>query len=275
MTFLKRLGDVIHQRVEANQNLLISAANGHLDRVVQHLADGARVDAEDGQGRQALHHAASKNDHLVVAVLLKHGASVHAVSRDGQTPLHMNAMGMRSMSEGRWAGILQETLNHTGKLTDLRDRTHTIDEAPLSMECMNQLLSAGASVNMQDRRGDTVLHTSCKLGTLQPIRVLLMGGSDVNAVNKHGQTPLHAIAGATQISLKCAIECATTLIRRQAKTDLKDRFDRTFIEFAEEMGNQSFVESMGPILSSQDALNAIESMLDMNKVKSPTYFRPA
>jgi ankyrin repeat protein len=51
------------------------------------LAKGAEVNAKNAHGWTPLHVAAAGGDPAVVALLLKHGANVHAQSYIGTTPL--------------------------------------------------------------------------------------------------------------------------------------------------------------------------------------------
>jgi ankyrin repeat protein len=52
------------------------------------------------------------------------------------------------------------------------------------------LIDAGCDFEVQDYRGDTLLHVVVRNMHLQSIRLLLAAGADVNARNNQGQTPL-------------------------------------------------------------------------------------
>jgi ankyrin repeat protein len=65
-----------------------SGASRHGKGCVELLLDkGANVNAADGDGRTALHSAASYGNNEVIELLLAHGASINATNKLGQTPL--------------------------------------------------------------------------------------------------------------------------------------------------------------------------------------------
>ena len=88
-----------------------------------------------------------------VELLLKHGASVNATNRGGQTPLHFAA-------------------GH--------------DRLP----AVRILLGANADPNAKDKDGRTPLHVSVQRGNGGVTRALLEHGADVDSASKSGVTPL-------------------------------------------------------------------------------------
>lgn len=57
---------------------------------------GAQADAEDDDGRTALHWAARSGDGTVVQMLLDHGADINEEDNNGETPMHWAADMARS-----------------------------------------------------------------------------------------------------------------------------------------------------------------------------------
>ena len=71
----------------AGQVLLQATEAGDIVQMEALLAKGAEVNARNAHGWTPLHIAAAGGDPAVVALLLKHGANVHAQSHIGTTAL--------------------------------------------------------------------------------------------------------------------------------------------------------------------------------------------
>jgi uncharacterized protein len=119
------------------------------------IAQGADVNAADGDGSTALHWAAGNGDLALTQALLKAGASVKAVTRiGGMSPLFMAA----------------------------RNGNAAIVDA---------LLKAGANANEANANGTTVLMTAAASGSGPAVALLLDRGADPNATDvTNGQTAL-------------------------------------------------------------------------------------
>lgn len=72
--------------------LLIACHHGHMKLVSTLLANHARVDVFDNEGRSALHLAADRGFMDVSDALLSHKAFINSKSRVGRTALHLAAM---------------------------------------------------------------------------------------------------------------------------------------------------------------------------------------
>ena len=66
----------------------IAAIEGNIEAVIQHLDDGADVDARDVDGRTPLHIATFNNYKEMAELLIAKGADVNAETVDGLTSLH-------------------------------------------------------------------------------------------------------------------------------------------------------------------------------------------
>ena len=64
-----------------------AAGAGRKKAVEQHIANGADVNAKDGDGLTPLHEAASGGHKEIVELLIASGADVNAKDEDGDTPL--------------------------------------------------------------------------------------------------------------------------------------------------------------------------------------------
>ncbi|NXP54835.1 ASB10 protein, partial [Heliornis fulica] len=140
---------------ELTTPLHITASRGYTDCLRLLLHRGAAVDFAPG-GKTALHEACAAARPDCVRLLLDAGADPEAVSENGYKPLH---------------------------LCKSQD----------SIECAQQLLQRGASVNSQtEEEGDTALHVAARHGLIDHVQLLLRYGAELEAENEEGQTPLNA-----------------------------------------------------------------------------------
>ena len=134
-----------------------AAMRGDADAVRDLLAEGADVNAAQGDGMTALHWSARQGDPSLVGTLLDAGADVHAGTRIGHyTALHM-------------AGEVG-----AGEVVEL-------------------LLDAGADpmARISVAGHPTALHFAAASGSARAVEALLGAGADVNAREESwGQTPL-------------------------------------------------------------------------------------
>uniref|UniRef100_A0A8B9T6D8 Ankyrin repeat and SOCS box containing 10 n=1 Tax=Anas platyrhynchos TaxID=8839 RepID=A0A8B9T6D8_ANAPL len=143
---------------ELTTPLHITASRGYTDCLRLLLLKGAAVNFAPG-GKTALHEACAAASTDCVSLLLSFGADPEAVSEDGYKPLHLC-------------------------------------KSPESIECVQQLLQHGASVNSRtEEECDTALHVAARHGLIDHVRLLLRHGAELEAKNEEGQTPLNAACG--------------------------------------------------------------------------------
>lgn len=132
-----------------------AAMNGQVETVRALLADGADVNAAQGDGMTALHWAAFQDDHTLAQLLLEAEADVAAATRVGAiTPLSLAA------SNG-------------------------------SVAMIEALVAAKASVNIPTTTGATPLMAAATSGSVDAVQVLLNHDAFVNArETANGQTAL-------------------------------------------------------------------------------------
>ncbi|NWI66175.1 ASB10 protein, partial [Todus mexicanus] len=140
---------------ELTTPLHITAGRGYMDCLQLLLLRGAAVNFAPG-GKTALHEACAEARTDCVRLLLSFGADPEAVSERGYQPLHLC-------------------------------------KSPDSIECVQQLLQHGASVNSRtEEEGDTPLHIAARHGLTDHVQLLLRCGAELEAENEEGQTPLNA-----------------------------------------------------------------------------------
>jgi ankyrin repeat protein len=132
-----------------------AAMQGDVAAVRRLIAEGANVNAAQGDGMTALHWAAEHGDSVVANVLLRAHANVKAVTRIGNyTPLHI------ASKSGSGAVV-------------------------------RALLKAGSDPNAATASGATALHFAAASGSVDAVNALLDRKADANArESEWGQTPL-------------------------------------------------------------------------------------
>ncbi len=154
-------------RLENVTALMVASRAGRAD-VVQRLREaGSDVNAQTRQGDTALIYASSANWPLIVQYLLRAGADANQANRRGQTALVLGI-------PAPWPQ---------------QDEARAVD-------CLNQLLVAGARVNGRAEDGTTALHEAIGRKQVAVVRLLLLRGADPNLKGgKQNSSPLrHAIA---------------------------------------------------------------------------------
>jgi ankyrin repeat protein len=142
-----------------------AAMKGDAAAVRSLVAQGANVNAAQGDGMTALHWAAERGDSAIAATLLRAKANVSATTRIGDyTPLHIAAKG------GKGAVV-------------------------------QALLKAGSDPKAVTSTGTTALHFAAASGDSVSVQAIIDRGVDVNAREKEsGQTPLVFAAAAGRAS---------------------------------------------------------------------------
>lgn len=146
------------------------------------IAQGADVNAADGDGSTALHWAASQGDLALTEALLKAGARVSAVTRiGGMSPLFMAAR------NGNPA-IVSALLKAGASATEANANGTTvlmIAASAGSGPSVKLLLDAGADPNAKDAtNGQTALMFAAARNSVEPIRMLLAHKADASATTK-------------------------------------------------------------------------------------------
>ncbi|XP_066600669.1 serine/threonine-protein phosphatase 6 regulatory ankyrin repeat subunit B isoform X2 [Prorops nasuta] len=138
--------------------LLIAAHRGHMELITTLLANHARVDVFDLEGRSALHLAAEHGYLQVCDALLANKAFINSKSRVGRTALHLAAM------------------NGYSHLVKFLIQDH------------------GAAIDVLTLRKQTPLHLAAGAGQLDVCKLLLELGASIDATDDQGQKPIHAAA---------------------------------------------------------------------------------
>ncbi len=137
------------------KTLFDAAGEGDVEKMRALLAEGADVNAAQGDGMTALHRASQAGNTAMAELLIEAGARLEARTRLGEhTPLHVASASGRS-------GVIA------------------------------LLVAAGADVNSLTTTGATPLHFAAASGSADAVAALVAGGAEVDAREPvWGQTPL-------------------------------------------------------------------------------------
>jgi len=141
--------------------------------------------APDAGGMPLLQQAMLRRDRGEFRKLLAAGANPAQGNIDGQTALHLAAMG----EDPYWLDQLLER----GVDPNL---SNTITAAPPLFDALfaarpnnvDRLLAAGARLDVHDRTGNTPLHQAAKVNDLESVLKFLEAGADPDATNRIGVT---------------------------------------------------------------------------------------
>ncbi len=157
-----------------------AAMRGDADAVRDLLAEGADVNAAQGDGMTALHWSARQGDPSLVGTLLDAGADVHSGTRIGHyTALHMAG----EVGAGEVVELLLDAgadpmarVSVAGHPTALH-----FAAASGSARAVEALLGAGADVNAREESwGQTPLMFAASKGRTEAVRSLLAAGADAS-----------------------------------------------------------------------------------------------
>lgn len=206
------------------------------------ISKGADVNMPDSFGQTPLMAAAQYANPATVTRLLKAGARVKDVNKDGATALHMTPMGnCKVIPLLLKAGVPINAQANDGA-TALLVAVNARD-----VECVKLLIAARADVNLSDKYGTTPLMEASKKGTdlfvantsknrTTIAKALIEAKADIHAVTPEGVTAL-LFAAATGDT-----ETVRLLLMRGADKTAADAKGRNALYYAQKNKHKAIVE---------------------------------
>ncbi|KAH8263555.1 hypothetical protein KR044_010530 [Drosophila immigrans] len=219
--------------------LLIACHRGHMELVNNLLANHARVDVFDTEGRSALHLAAERGYLHVCDALLTNKAFINSKSRVGRTALHLAAMnGFTHLVK-----FLIKDHNAVIDILTLRKQTPLhLAAASGQMEVCQLLLELGANIDATDDLGQKPIHVAAQNNFSEVAKLFLQQHpSLVNATSKDGNTCAHIAA--MQGSVK-VIEELMKFDRSGVISARNKLTDATPLQLAAEGGHADVVKAL-------------------------------
>jgi ankyrin repeat protein len=139
-----------------NQNFIRAAQHGNLREARALLNRGAKINAKDKNGSQAIHRVAEEGSVPALEFLLNRGAKVNALDNNNFQPIHLASM--------------------------------------FNPRVVRVLLNRGAKVNARDNYGRQAIHWAASRGHLNTVKLLLRRGANIHARGLYGRQPIHLAA---------------------------------------------------------------------------------
>lgn len=159
--------------------LHLACENGLLSICKLLISNKAKVNMQDNENRSPLHLACQNKKSDIVEVLLETGANVKLCDSGGKTPLH----------------IICERYKRSSNLRPKMNKSLPMVVFEMSTKCKSitqSLIDHNAEVNTRNNEGETPLHTACRYGDYELVKLILSSKkSDLNLQNSKGQTPLY------------------------------------------------------------------------------------
>jgi len=214
---------------------------------LMYAVDRGRICIECNEDEASQLRRLSKPHKTIVEAILNAGADIGVTNNGGATALHCAAQGGSSE-------IIQLLLERGGKkYLEVRDKFHSTPLlwAEENLETLTPLVNAGANINVQDNKGNTLLNKVMQdlhfqynfvqgdnfnqkrwnelRGTIKNcVKFMLDHHADPNIANNDGMSPL------MYATYYMHPEAVQLLLRAGAKIDVKNNRGKTALQFAQE-----------------------------------------
>uniref|UniRef100_A0AAY4BQY8 RAI14 protein n=1 Tax=Denticeps clupeoides TaxID=299321 RepID=A0AAY4BQY8_9TELE len=202
--------------------------HGEVDKVASLLAKkGASAVKLDGEGKSALHVAATRGQTECLSVILAHGADVSLTDASGFSALHLAAKNNHQECAKK---LIQNKC--VVDAVDCSGKTALHHAAASGSILIVQLLCEHkCPINLKDSEGFTPLLLSAQHAHADVCRILLEWGADVNACDKNGRT---AVMLASESSCVVAVQ---VLVQQGADLGSVDSLGHNILHYAKLSGS--------------------------------------
>ena len=185
------------QRLRALQKAIGDEDIAEIERCVR---AGVDVNSRNVDGTTPLHAACRNDASDLVRFLLKEGASAHAKTNNGFTPLHFvycKKHSNHTYNATKMAVIVKIMVEHDVDVNARTDDGYTAlhystarSKGERTGELTQILLNAGANPRVRTKKGMTPLHFAAWNGIADSARLLMDAGAEISFLDARDKTPL-------------------------------------------------------------------------------------
>lgn len=223
----------------SGRNLFHQAAEAKCADIIAHLIDSGYhnssldINRPDIWKETPLHISAGKSAKCV-KLLLNNRGDVNALQADNQVPLHF-AKFADSQEKIEIVRILSSDRGHHLNVQDTGGRTPIFDLLD-SPECVIRLLDQGATADIRDHDGKTLIHHACRENQPTTLQILLARCPNlVSHKDKNGNSPL--LEAFSCAAPRCVLALLTHHPEIKYSPPSRDRPDWTLVHHAAHLGD--------------------------------------
>lgn len=211
-----------------DERLLSAVEHGETEKVTSLLAKkGANATKLDGEGKSALHIAATRGQAECLAIILAHGADVSVADASGFSALHLAAKNNHQECAKKLiqSKCVLDALDSGGR-TALHHAAANGNVVIVQLLCEHK-----CPVNLKDMDGFTPLLLSARHAHTEVCGILLDWGANINACDRNGRS---AVMLASESSCVPAVDL---LVHRGADLRLLDSLGHDVLHYAKLSGS--------------------------------------
>jgi uncharacterized protein len=212
-----------------NMDIFDAILDDDVNQVNYWLSQNIDIDMVSYNGITPLYLACKNFRHEILDALLDAGANKHCVTKDGWTPLLIyckknNVYGVKKL-------ISRDVRIEQGKADFLPIFIAAIND---HVEIVQELVKAGASIDVRNENGETPLFGAAEQGNINTVQCLLQAGADVDIMDNRDRLPIYMAAAygyknVVRELLRAGSDCdynlLDALLERAEKNVKKDNTD--------------------------------------------------
>ena len=228
-----------------NARLFLAIARDDLNEVIESVAMGSMVNANDRFGHSPLHYAAYQGNAYIVDYLLRHGGDPNTRGKHLSTPLHSAAWGRNQEVDE----LLLEDGAEVDAMTDEQETPIMTATLRGQLETVETFLALSANAHAVDKYGSNLMDLAGASGNKELVELLSNVGVEISY-------PLHLAAGIGDFnSMKSLLESGYSI-------NEQDSFGATPLLIATVAGREDMVDyllehSADPTIEAKDGYSIL------------------